>query len=56
MIHLLFLLLFAGITAVGFGIFASGQISDRLRYGCKIFAEFVGIGLLLAWLCYFLPF
>lgn len=55
MIHFLFLLIFAGLTAIAFGIFAIGDAREKLRYGFKIFAEFVGIGLALAWICYFLP-
>ena len=56
MTHFLFFLLFALAVAVCFGIYTDGAISVKLRQGGKIFAEFVGIGLLLAWICYFLPF
>ncbi|MEP6925095.1 MAG: hypothetical protein ABI954_11570 [Pyrinomonadaceae bacterium] len=55
MIHFLFLLIFAGLTAIAFSIFALGDTRERLRYGLKVFAEFVGIGIVLAWICYFLP-
>ena len=55
MIHFLFLLLFAVVTAVAFGIHAVGETRDKLQHGLKVFAEFVGIGLVLAWICYFLP-
>jgi len=44
------------VTALAFGIYHSGATVDKLRHGSKVFAEFVGIGLLLAWICYFLPF
>lgn len=55
MIHLLFFLLFAALTSIAFGIFATGESGDKLRHGFKVFFEFVGIGLVLAWICYFLP-
>jgi len=55
MVHILFFLLFAALTAVAFGIFTGGATRDKVRHGLKVFAEFVGIGLALAWVCYFLP-
>jgi hypothetical protein len=54
--HLLVMLLFAGIVALVFGVVARDTTRDRVIYGLKVFAEFVGIGLALAWLLYFLPF
>lgn len=56
MIHLLVMLLFAALVSVVFGIVARDSNRERLLYGLKIFAEFVGIGLALAWLLYFLPY
>jgi hypothetical protein len=53
--HLLVMLLFAGIVALVFGVVARDTTRDRVIYGLKVFAEFVGIGLALAWLLYFLP-
>lgn len=53
--HLMVMLLFSGLVAVVFGTVARDNTRDRVRYGLKIFAEFVGFGLLLAWLLYFLP-
>jgi hypothetical protein len=55
MIHFLFFIIFATLTAVAFGIFTVGTKRDKLLHGFKVFAEFVGIGLVLAWICYFLP-
>ena len=55
MIHFLFFLIFAVLTAVAFGIFHGGKTIEMVRHGVKVFAEFVGIGLVLAWICYFLP-
>jgi hypothetical protein len=54
--HLLVMMLFASLVAVVFGVVARNSHSERLIYGLKIFGEFVGIGLALAWLLYFFPF
>lgn len=53
--HLLVMILFAALVAVVFGVVARNNQKDRLIYGLKIFAEFIGIGLALAWVLYFLP-
>lgn len=55
MIHLLVMTLFAAIVSVVFGCVARDTGRERALYGLKIFAEFMGIGLALAWLLYFLP-
>lgn len=55
MIHLLVMILFAALVAIVFGVVARNNQKERLMYGLKIFAEFVGIGLALAWALYFLP-
>ncbi|MEP6707167.1 MAG: hypothetical protein ABJC05_06585 [Pyrinomonadaceae bacterium] len=54
--HFLVMLLFAALTAVVFGAVGKGTHRDRALYGVKVFAEFLVIGLALAWLLYFLPF
>jgi hypothetical protein len=46
---------FALLTAVVFGTVAKDTNRERVLYGAKVFAEFIGIGLLLAWILYFLP-
>ena len=56
MLHFGFFLLFAALVAVCFGVLADGSSAAKARQGVKVFAEFVGIGLILAWICYFLPF
>lgn len=56
MIHLLIMVLFAAMVSLIFGLFGRDSTKDRLYYGLKVFAEFVGIGLGLAWLLYFFPF
>ncbi len=55
MTHLLWMAVFAGLTAVVFGVVAKGSNRDRTRYGLKVFAEFILIALALGWLLYFLP-
>jgi hypothetical protein len=54
--HLLVMILFAALVAVVFGVVARNSRRERMIYGLKIFAEFIGIGLALAWLLYFFPF
>lgn len=56
MIHFLVMMLFALMVALVFGVVARDNVRERLLYGLKVFAEFMGIGLALAWLLYFLPF
>lgn len=53
--HFLLMLLFAAIVAVVFGVTGREGVRDRLRYGAKIFIEFVGVGFALAWLLYWIP-
>ena len=56
MIHFLVMTLFALLVALVFGVVARDSLRESLLYGLKVFAEFMGIGLALAWLLYFLPF
>ena len=56
MTHLLVMMMFASIVALVFGVVARDTGRERVLYGLKVFAEFMGIGLALAWLLYFLPF
>ncbi len=53
--HFLVMTLFALLAAVVFGTVAKDQDKDRLIYGVKVFAEFMIIGLALAWALYFIP-
>ncbi|MDT4898612.1 MAG: hypothetical protein QOH25_3689 [Acidobacteriota bacterium] len=55
MTHFLVMMLFAMIVALIFGVVARDTSRERVLYGLKIFGEFMGIGLALAWLLYFLP-
>ncbi|HEY8203711.1 MAG TPA: hypothetical protein VIF81_03205 [Pyrinomonadaceae bacterium] len=54
--HVFWMSVFAALTAVVFGIAAKGTDRQRLIYGLKVFAEFLGIALLLGWILYFIPF
>jgi hypothetical protein len=56
LIHLLVMVLFAALVSLVFGLVARDTGRERFYYGVKVFVEFVGIGLALAWLLYFLPF
>ena len=49
------MLLFALLVALVFGVVGRDTTKERALYGLKVFAEFVGIGLVLAWLLYYLP-
>jgi hypothetical protein len=50
------MILFAALVAIVFGVVARNSQKERVIYGLKIFAEFIGIGLVLAWVLYFFPF
>lgn len=52
--HLGALLLFAALVAVVFGVIGRDEHRAQARYGIGVFIKFVGIGLALAWLLYFL--
>lgn len=54
--HVLWMALFASLTAVVFGVVAKGTDRHRLKYGIKVFAEFMAIAFILGWILYFLPF
>jgi hypothetical protein len=49
------MVLFAALVAIIFGIVGREKPAERFTYGAKIFVEFVGIGLALAWVLYWLP-
>jgi hypothetical protein len=55
MIHFGFLFAFAIFVSVAFGVFHTGTSKERIIYGAKIFAQFVVISLVLAWVFYFIP-
>lgn len=49
------MVLFALLVALVFGVVGREGEHGRVRYGLKIFLEFVGVGFVLAWLLYFVP-
>jgi hypothetical protein len=56
MIHFLFLTGFAFFVAVAFAVFSTGDLKEKFWYGSKVFAQFVIVSLVVAWIFYFLPF
>ena len=54
--HFLIMTAFAALAAMVFGTVAKDSNRDRAVYGLKVFAEFMVIGLVLAWILYFIPF
>ena len=55
MIHFAYLFAFALFDSVAFGVFEKGTSRERIIYGIKVFAQFVVISLVLAWIFYFIP-
>lgn len=53
--HFLVMCLFAAMASVVFGAMAKDTARERWIYGLKVFAEFIVIGLVLAWILYFIP-
>lgn len=49
------MMLFGGLASVVFGAMAKDNSRERFIYGVKVFAEFLVIGLVLAWVLYFIP-
>lgn len=55
MSHFLYLIVFALFVSVAFSVFSDGTPRERAFYGTKLFLQFVGISLAIAWLLYFIP-
>jgi len=53
--HVLWMALFASLTALVFGAVAKGSDRQRAIYGLKVLAEFLVIAFILGWVLYFLP-
>lgn len=53
--HFALMCLFALLVAVAFAIVGREGEHGRVRYALRVFAEFVGVGLALAWLLYWIP-
>ncbi len=53
--HFVLLTTFAALVAVAFGVIGRESTRASVTYGLKIFAEFIAIGLALAWILYWIP-
>jgi hypothetical protein len=49
------MMMFAALASVVFGVMAKDTARECFIYGVKVFAEFMVIGLVLAWILYFIP-
>jgi hypothetical protein len=49
------MILFSGLVGLVFGIVGRNDARSRTLYGLKVFAEFVGVGIALSWLLYWVP-
>jgi hypothetical protein len=49
------MLLFAAVASIVFAVVGRDNTSPQVRYGVKVFLEFVIIGLGLSWIIYFIP-
>lgn len=54
--HLPALVLYAFLVSAVFGVIAKNTTRERLLYGLKSFAMFIGIALLIGWLMYPFPY
>ena len=57
MTHFLALILFSLLVSIAFAALSAEHHTapDRIKYGVKVFAYFVGVGFLIAWALYYLP-
>lgn len=53
--HFLLMAAYAALVALAFGLVGREGVRNRFRYGLKVFFEFLGVGLALAWLLYWVP-
>jgi len=53
--HLPAMLLFSFLVSVVLSVIAKDTLRERLLYGVKSFALFIGVALVLGWLMYFIP-
>jgi uncharacterized membrane protein len=53
--HIVAMVLFSFLVSVVFGVLSKNTPRERVVYGAKVFAAFVGIALVLGWLMYFVP-
>jgi hypothetical protein len=53
--HFSAMLVFSLLVSVVFGVLSKNTPRERLEYGAKVFAAFVGLALVLGWLMYAVP-
>ena len=53
--HFPAMVLFSFLVSVVFGVLSKDTPRERIIYGAKVFAAFVGVAVLLAWIMYPLP-
>ena len=53
--HFPAMLLFSFLVSIVFGLLSRNTPRDRLIYGAKVFASFIGVALLLGWIMYPFP-
>jgi len=53
--HFPAMILFSFLVSVVFGVLSKNTPRERLAYGAKVFAAFVGVALVLGWIMYFVP-
>ena len=53
--HLGLMMLFSLFVSIAFATLMRDEVSDQLRLGGRLFAGFVGAGVLIGWLLYPLP-
>jgi hypothetical protein len=53
--HLGLMVLFSLFVSVAFATLMRDDVADQLRLGARLFAGFVGAGILIGWLLYPLP-
>lgn len=55
MIHFFYLAGFALFVGAAFGVFSTGSLKEKVLYAVRIFAQFLLVSIVLAWIFYFLP-
>lgn len=49
------MVLFAALASIVFGAMTKDTARERVFSGLKVFAQFIGFGLILGWILYFIP-
>jgi len=49
------MVLFSFLVSVVFGVLSKNTPRERLVYGAKVFAAFVGVAIVLGWIMYLVP-